>query len=170
MTWVGRYKSGIPWGRCWQWREGIGVHQIILFLLYLLFQGGGWLTAVVDSSGVFSGSKVAFVYPDLETALVGNWQDGKMVAAFPAILTSIDMVAGIPEPTFTLTMKEPAVGLSISTETSVGAGPLVRDPYEERSCNVQSSRVEGGGEGLYALRDLKPGEVVIILCWIFHSG
>ena len=128
------------------------------------------MTAVVDSSGVFSGSKVAFVYPDLETALVGSWEDGKMVAAFPATLTSIDMVAGIPEPTFTLTMKGPAVGLSISTETSVGAGPLVRDPYEARSCKVQSSRVEGGGEGLYALRDLKPSEVIITLSWIFHSG
>ena len=147
-----------------------GSSSIVVIDLYFLFQGGGWLTAVVDSSGVFSGSKVAFVYPDLETALVGSWEDGKMVAAFPATLTSIDMVAGIPEPAFTLTMKGPAVGLSISTETSVGAGPLVRDPYEARSCKVQSSKVEGGGEGLYALRDLKPGEVIITLSWIFHSG
>ena len=123
------------------------------------FQGGGWLTAIVDSNGVFSGSQVAFVYSDLETALVGSWEEGSMVAASPAILTSVNLVAGILEPTFTIECGRPTVGLSISTETSVGASPLIGDPYEGRVCKVEVSKVEGGGEGLYALRDLRPGEV-----------
>ena len=40
---------------------------------------------------------------------------------------------------------------------------MIGDPYEERVCEVEASKVEGGGEGLYALRDLKPGEVVQLL-------
>ena len=95
--------------------------------------------------------------------MVGTWEEGRMVAASPAILTSITLVAGIPEPTFTISCGKPTVGLSISTETSVGASPLIGDPYEERVCEVEASKVEGGGEGLYALRDLKPGEVVQLL-------
>ena len=94
---------------------------------------------------------------------MGTWEEGRMVAASPAILTSITLVAGIPEPTFTISRGKPTVGLSISTETSVGASPLIGDPYEERVCEVEASKVEGGGEGLYALRDLKPGEVVQLL-------
>ena len=98
-----------------------------------------------------------------ETALVGTWEGGRMVAASPAILTSINLVAGILEPTFTIACGRPTVGLSISTETSVGASPLIGDPYEDRVCKVEVSKVEGGGEGLYAVRDLKPGEVVQLL-------
>ena len=127
-------------------------------MLYF-YQGGGWLTAIVDSKGVFSGPQVAFVYSDLETALVGTWEEGRMVAASPAILTSINLVSGILEPTFAIASGRPTVGLSISTETSVGANPSIGDPYEERVCKVEASKVEGGGEGLYALRDLNPGEV-----------
>ena len=158
VTWVGRYRAGIPWGRCWQWREVISYWYAVVFI-WDNFQGGGWLTAIVDSNGVFSGSQVAFVYSDLETALVGSWEEGSMVAASPAILTSVNLVAGILEPTFTIECGRPTVGLSISTETSVGASPLIGDPYEGRVCKVEVSKVEGGGEGLYALRDLRPGEV-----------
>ena len=95
--------------------------------------------------------------------MVGRWEEGRMVAGSPALLTSVNLVAGIPEPTFTIACGKPTVGLSISTETSVGASPLIGDPYEERVCKVEVSKVEGGGEGLYALRDLKPGEVVQLL-------
>ena len=67
-----------------------------------------------------------------------------MVAGSPALLTSVNLVAGIPEPTFTIACGKPTVGLSISTETSVGASPLIGDPYEERVCKVEVSKVEGG--------------------------
>ena len=36
MTWIGRYKNGIPWGRCWQWKEGGGYvtgNQVDIYIL-----------------------------------------------------------------------------------------------------------------------------------------
>ena len=56
--------------------------------------------------------------------------------------TSNACLAGIPEPKFTIACGKPTVGLSISTETSVGESPLIGDPYEERVCKVEVSKVE----------------------------
>ena len=57
VTWLGRYRGGVARGRCWAWQEG-----------------GGWLTAAVDSdTGTFTGDNIAFLYPDLRTAILGRW-------------------------------------------------------------------------------------------------
>ena len=144
---MGRYRRGTPAGRCWAWREG-----------------GGWLTAVVDGRGALTGDRVCFLYPDLETALVGRWEEGEMVRGAPALLTGFRVVGGVGEPELEVA-EGPGVGRAISTEVSVGPAPLVRDPYESRVCHVRSSGVEGGGEGLYAARHLQAGEVVA-----FYNG
>ena len=41
--------------------------------------GGGWLYGVADDKGELTGPNIAYVYPDLTTALLGHFQDGKMV-------------------------------------------------------------------------------------------
>ena len=38
--------------------------------------------------------------------------------------------------------------------------PLQRDPYETKILRVGASRVEGGGEGAYARKNLPAGTVV----------
>ena len=57
------------------------------------------------------------------------------------------------------------VSLSISTVTSVGPGPLTPDPYELVTCEVRRSSVSGGGEGLFARRNIEKGEIVA-----FYNG
>ena len=59
----------------------------------------------------------------------------------------------------------PAVSLSVSTRESVGPQPLVRDPYERTVCQVRSSQLEAGGEGLFAVRNIARGEIVA-----FYNG
>jgi len=147
VCWLGRYKNGVAYGQCWEWKEG-----------------GAWLTGDVDEHGKFTGNSVAFLYPDLQTALLGQFDNGVMVAASPARLVKINIVNDIAVPTFEK-LKGDSVGYSLSTITSVGLHPLVPDPYEQRTCKVQKSQVEGGGEGLYAVRDIEKGEVVA-----FYNG
>lgn len=107
---------------------------------------------------------MAFLYSDLETALVGSFTEGVMIAAQPAVLQGMCLQGGVAVPTFS-EPQGPPVGLGLSTEESVGPGPLVGDPYEARAVEVRTSSVEGGGEGLYARRDIKAGEVVA-----FYNG
>ena len=48
------------------------------------------------------------------------------------------------------------------TEQSLSTLPLLPDPYEERTVEVCTSGVGGGGEGLFAKRQLEEGELVAI--------
>ena len=47
-----------------------------------------------------------------------------------------------------------------STREDIQCPPLQRDPYECTVLEVGESRVEGGGEGAYARKNLQPGTVV----------
>ena len=46
---------------------------------------------VVDSAGEFTGDSIAYLYPDLTTALLGRFQAGVMVSAKPARLEKVDI-------------------------------------------------------------------------------
>ena len=48
------------------------------------------------------------------------------------------------------------------TEQSLSTLPLLPDPYEERTVEVCTSGVGGGGEGLFAKRQLEEGDLVAI--------
>ena len=49
-----------------------------------------------------------------------------------------------------------------STEQCLSTLPLLHDPYEERTVEVATSGVGGGGEGLFAKRQLEEGDLVAI--------
>ena len=66
LMWVGKFREGRPVGNCWS-----------------AVQGDSWLYGTLDRSGHLSGRSCAFLYPDLSTALVGDFRLGKMVEARP---------------------------------------------------------------------------------------
>ena len=83
----------------------------------------------------------------------------------PASVSEVRIPAGgLAEPRFTR-LEGKAVSRCVSTSTSVGPQPLVRDPYERTVCEVRASQVEGGGDGLFAVRHIMKGEIVA-----FYNG
>ena len=56
-----------------------------------------------DAQGENTGSDFAFLYPDLSTAIVGEWREGVLVAGRPARLAACHTEGGVLVPTFTLT-------------------------------------------------------------------
>ena len=147
VTLLGQYRHGRCVGQCWQWCEG-----------------GGWLTGQVDTRGAMTGDNIAFVYPDLSTCLHGQYEDGMAVSVRPGVVTRVTMDHDIATPHM-VTTSTVSVTHSASTMTSVGPGPLIPDPYESRTCEVRSSEVEGGGDGLFTVRNIKKGEIVA-----FYNG
>ena len=93
------------------------------------------MPGTVDQAGLFTGDSIAYLYPDLSTALVGIFKDGVMVAAKPARLERVKMVEGIASPVFSI-LGDQAVSYCLSTEQSVGENPTVPDPYEGRTVQV----------------------------------
>lgn len=78
LTFVGRYANGRPSGPCWNYREG-----------------GGFLFGIPDHTGTLTGAEIAYIYPDLETALVGKFDLEVMVEARKARVVASKMVGGI---------------------------------------------------------------------------
>ena len=55
-----------------------------------------------DLKGTNTGSEYAFLYPDLQTALFGEWEDGALVSASPAQLVELSHDQGVAEPRFAI--------------------------------------------------------------------
>ena len=66
------YQNGLPSSHCWFWCVG-----------------GGYLVGKLDQFGNFSGPDLAFLFPDLSTALYGTFRRGRMVSAVPARVRSV---------------------------------------------------------------------------------
>ena len=130
---------------------------------------------------------MAFLYPDLQTALLGSFENGRMVAALPTRLTDLvlDPETQIFTPVFEASTSNTGVDLpvlkySISTRTFIADQPLVPDPYETELVEVKQSQVSGGGSGLYARKDIPKGIVLhiaivrtqyfISYLWMGHRG
>ena len=60
------YENGKPTGPCWR-------HLI----------GSNYLHGIVDNEGEFTGNNIAFIYQDLQLALVGKFIKGLMVRYSP---------------------------------------------------------------------------------------
>ena len=56
------YENGKPTGPCWR-------HLI----------GSNYLHGIVDNEGEFTGNNIAFIYQDLQLALIGEFKKGIMV-------------------------------------------------------------------------------------------
>jgi hypothetical protein len=50
---------------------------------------------VQDSKGTFTGPEIAFIYPDLETAFVGTFEDSRMVEGRSSKIVGAELRDGI---------------------------------------------------------------------------
>lgn len=150
LSWIGHYRAGLPHGTCW-----------------VSMLGGGWLVGRVDDSGAFTGADIAFLYSDLSTALVGEWRDSKLVAGRSGRLTGLQEVQGVLVPSFTITDNSTTNHYErwISTDSCMLCPPHRKDPYESTLVRVAKSEVEGGGEGLYARKNIPAGTLIA-----FYNG
>lgn len=132
LTFVGMHRNGKPFGTCWK-----------------IIRGGGCVVGRVDEEGILSGTKIAYIYPDFKTALLGTFKDGVMVAAQEATVTSsITDYGCIQVPCFSEPAGQP-FEREISTFDSVTRAPVLRDPYESSTVEVHQSRVAGAEEGIF---------------------
>ena len=58
-------------------------------MIWKFLRGGGYLLGQADFLGAMSGESVAFLYPDLRTALYGSFIKGKMSVAQTCFVKSI---------------------------------------------------------------------------------
>lgn len=120
-----------------------------------------------DQEGKATGNDLSFIYPDMETALRGKFEDFEMKSAYEAEV----LEAGVDQDGLIIITKfanlsGPEFYYQAPTNTSFGAGPSgVIDPYERKSVVVTASSIPQSGEGVFAIRDFP-----IYRCTCYYSG
>jgi hypothetical protein len=144
LQWMGRYKSGEPFGLSWHSTDG-----------------EGWYVGTSNRCGRMTGADVVYLYPDLHTALVGSWNNDVMKSARLSRVVGLTKRDGYVYPSHTpCAHDEKMYTWDVSGYSQISSTPHQPDPYEASMVRCKVSSVTGGGEGLYAARNLPVGTIV----------
>ena len=80
---VANHRNGMKWGTCWK-----------------IIRGGGCVVGRVNKDGDLSGHRIAYLYPDFKTALMGSFVEGVMETARETELKNVIDDSGIKVPIF----------------------------------------------------------------------
>ena len=133
------YKKGRPFGIEYQFKAG-----------------GGF---IVGPKGL-TGLDVAYVYPDMETMLVGKFEKGQLTSGLEAKLSDLVISGnGLILPQYEIAGKK-SFKYSVSNQTWIGLDPLIRDPLEDKYFMVSNSSVDGAGRGIFLKKAGRKGQIV----------
>ena len=105
-----------------------------------------------------------YVYPDLRTCIAGKFQSCKLELGEAAMIVSAKLSAGIMELS-SGRAEGPQLSYELSTRDMICRHMHLRDPYEKSMVEVKVSGAEGGGEGVFACKDIPATTVVA-----FYNG
>jgi len=142
LTKIGYKKDGLWNGVCWK-----------------VVRGSGVIVGRVNKAGEMTGMRIAYLYPDYITALVGSFEKGQMESARPTTLKTVVDDRGLKIPIFA-EPTGPSYIREISNYTHVTSNPTYPDPYESRIVQVRFSNVEGANEGLFARLKIEPNTIL----------
>jgi hypothetical protein len=128
--------------------------------------GGGFLHGSFDKlSGRATGDELAYIYPDMETAFYGTFENFVMKNAKEAEVISLHCQDGIISvKKFDIKSNSPSFYYKPPTNESFGAGPDgVIDPYERKWLKLSSSGIPNSGQGVFAERDVPQERTISLL-------
>ena len=122
--------------------------------------GNSYYLGCVDTRDKLCG-QVVFLYPCLQTVIVGQYKAGKLSSGHYRTIASSSLINGFISLEF-----EAELGREVLYDPpscfSISRRPLETDLYEERTVRVAASSVAGAGEGLFTIRDLSAGDLVCL--------
>ncbi len=143
VRFVGRFYKGVARGFCWRG-----------------CLGGGFLCGYVSpKDGTFTGSDIAFIYPDFKHVLRGEFKDGKAVRVQMCQLIGSKCERGMFIPCFTKPQGE-SYGFEGASRKSLGQNTTTPEPWEAMHVYVRESQLPQGGEGLFAKKSIAKGSVL----------
>jgi len=160
------YDSGHEWSQAQYLKEiSVFVNGLRNGISYQFKTGGGFVVGVVDAqSGELTGQEIAYVYPDFQTMIVGNFEDGTLVSGQSAELVAIEQSNnGLiqPIPGLMPNSKDEELTYSPSNQTFIPF-PLKRDSMEAKFIQVSSSTLssKAAGRGVFLKRNCSNGTLV----------
>ena len=117
-----------------------------------------------DEDGTITGDNISYIYPDMETVLLGRFENRLMRNAQESAVIEVDCdvngmlyVSKYKNRDFS----SPKFFYEPPTNISFGGGPKhVYDPYEKKLLEVKKCKDTKVGEGVFTKRDIKKGVIV----------
>ena len=116
-----------------------------LSIVPIISRGGSFLVGevILDPNGDYKHhGDVVFLYPDLSTAIRGQFIQGRLTRGHEARVTAVTWSRGLPSP---VTSHVSGAGAVFSYQPSgslcISKSPMLRDPYETRQVYVAQSRI-----------------------------
>ena len=131
-------------------------------------QNNGYLHGIISSTdGSITGDEISYVYPDMETELLGRFDNGIMWDAQESNIESINTDKnGLWKVNIHLPpkLKSSHFYYEAPSNTAFGSGPKgVIDPYERKLLESEATRdtiCSAKKKGVFAGRDIAPGKLV----------
>ena len=149
VGYMGIFRNGRPDGSAWHGLIGEP------------FIGQGFLYGQLNKKGKLTGDNIAYIYPDYLTALIGKFENKIMKSAREVKITQVTCQDGLLHAKFSQPDENSvAFYYDRATNESIGSPELMlaRDPYEEKTVELQESLIPGAGHGLFATRDILSGQ------------
>ncbi|XP_040567892.1 uncharacterized protein [Lepeophtheirus salmonis] len=142
LAFIGRYDNGIPVGPSWR-----------------VVPGGGLLYGDINGAE-FTGDNLAYIYPDLDTVIIGKFKKGILIEGKEATLTGVRCVNGIYEARFS-EPEGPSYHYLPATNETYGDQPMLTDPLDKKYYYLKKSNVdhELADQGVFASRDIEEGTI-----------
>ena len=113
------------------------------------------------------GDDISFVYPDMETVLVGRFENGRMISSKASKIIAERCNEGIKEIRVAKPKdNEPSLKYSRPDHLRIGDHPRVMDPYTKKNFYIGDGKKE---DGVFARRDIKKGELVLYYSGLFWN-
>ena len=138
-----------------------GAQLIQLHPKWFVFQSNRLEGALVyDDDDEDDVRRGVFLYPDNISCIRGTWRKHLLVEGRYCEVEGVD--ENEDEELIIKTKDTSDVPLKYSPATffSFGSDPVTEDPYESRTVTVKTSLIAGAGQGLFARRRLRRGELV----------
>ena len=114
------------------------------------------------------GDNIVFIYPDMETILVGRFEKGEMVAAKESKIVKERCNKGIKEIRIaTPNVGRPTLKYQRPDRLRLGDQPRVMDPYTKKNIYIGDGKMD---DGVFAKRNIVKGELVMYYSGLFWNA
>eukprot|EP00096_Caligus_rogercresseyi_P007963 TRINITY_DN2617_c0_g1_i1.p1 TRINITY_DN2617_c0_g1~~TRINITY_DN2617_c0_g1_i1.p1 ORF type:complete len:716 (-),score=86.93 TRINITY_DN2617_c0_g1_i1:114-2261(-) len=153
LSFVGNYERGVPIGPSWRF-----------------LPGGGLLYGDNIQGHEFTGDNLAYVYPDLETTILGRFEKGVLIKGREALLKGVRCTnGGVYEARFSEPEGQEYSYSPPRIDHNFAGDPNLTDPVDSKYVYIKDSSLKDADEGVFASRDIKAGTLISLYCGIVLS-
>ncbi|XP_023332051.1 uncharacterized protein LOC111704142 isoform X2 [Eurytemora carolleeae] len=135
----------------------IGSNSVWRFL-----EGGAAMFGTINKNGKFEGHDILYLYPGYRICINGEYTEGKLKSGYECILKKLKINNGMPRPEIWKLRNTRTLSYEFPGTHCPAKNLHLRDIIDIINVYVDQSNIPYAGEGLFAKKFIKKGELVVL--------